>query len=349
VRLAHFEAFRPLCVRCRGAGRGERALELRPLDTAGDDVVDGMLTCPGRECRFEYPILAGIPFLVADVRDHVARNAAELRAGDPSAYAESVIGDCLGPESDYARDRMYLSSYGLAHWPRGPEDLGLGPVLDAAFALAEEVRGRWLDLGCSLGRGSFELAARTGELVLGVDISLSMLKAARRIAVQGRLRHPVRKVGVVYERRDEVVDPPGRERVDFWYADATALPFTAGLADGALSLNVLDAVQWPLLHLHELARVLAPGGRAVLASPYEWTHGVTPLEGWLGGHSQRGPLGGSSAAELRRLLARDGRPAGAPALAIDAERDNVSWTMSMHERARVTYRLDMVRVRPAAP
>jgi len=241
---------------------------------------------------------------------------------------------------------MYLSSYGLAHWPLRDDAAGLAPVLDAAFALAGEVRGRWLDLGCSLGRGSFELAARTGEPVLGIDISLSKLKVARRIAIAGRLRHPVRRVGVVYERRDEPLDLPGRDRVDFWYADATALPFADDAADGALSLNVLDAVQWPLLHLHELARVLAPEGRAVLASPYEWTAAVTPLEGWLGGHSQRGPLGGSSAAELRRLLARDSRPGGAPALYIDAERPDVDWTMEMHERARVSYRLDMVRVRP---
>jgi len=348
VRERHFEAFRPLCVRCRAAGRGERALELIPLRTVDGDVVDGMLTCPGRECRFEYPILGGVPFLVADVRDHVARNAAELRAADAiSPYAESVIGDCLGPDSDFARQRMYLSSYGLAHWPRSAADAGLVPVIEAAFRLAGEVRGRWLDLGSALGRGSFELAARTGEPVLGVDLNLAMLRSARRIAIAGRLIHPVRKVGLVYERRDEVVDPPTRGNVDFWYADATALPFADGIADGALSLNVLDAVQWPVLHLHELGRVLADGGRAVLASPYEWTGGVTPLEGWLGGHSQRGPLAGSSAAELRRLLARDERPGGAPSLFIDAERDDVGWTMTMHERARVTYALDMVRVRPA--
>jgi SAM-dependent methyltransferase len=348
MREAHFEAFRPVCVRCRALGRGEPALALTVLGKSGDDIVDGMLTC--RDCQYEYPILRGVPFLVADVRDHVGRNLPDLRAGDDlSEYAESVIGDCAGPDGDFGRNRMYLSSYGLSHWgdvaPALDGGGGLVPVIGAALELAGEVRGRWLDLGCSLGRASFELAARTRAPVLGLDINLGMLRAARRIAIDGRLRHPLRKVGVVYTRREAGLDHAERARVDFWYADATALPFAGAIADGALSLNILDAVQWPLTHLHELALVLVPGGRGIVASPYDWTLPVTPLEGWLGGHSQRGPLAGSSAAELRRILAREHRPTGAPALFIDAERDDVLWSTPMHERARVEYRLDMVRVR----
>ena len=350
MREAHFEAFRPVCVRCRSLGRGEPALALTAFHRDGGDVVDGMLTC--RECHYEYPILRGVPFLVADVRDHVGRHLADLRAGDDlSEYAESVIGDCAGPDGDFGRNRLYLSSYGLSHWgdiePAIPGGAGLVPVIGAALELAGEVRGRWADLGCSLGRASFELAARTGAPVLGVDINLSMLRAARRIAIDGRLRHPLRRVGVVYGRREAELDHAERSRVDFWYADATSLPFAGAALDGALSLNVLDAVQWPLAHLHELARVLVPDGRAIVASPYDWTVPVTPLEGWLGGHSQRGPLGGSSAAELRRILTRDARPGGAPDLFIDAERPDVSWRTPMHERAHVEYRLDMVRVRRA--
>lgn len=348
MREAHFETFRPVCVRCRSLGRGEPALELTAFHRAGDDVVDGMLSC--RACLFEYPILRGIPFLVADVRDHVGRHLGDLRAGDDlSEYAESVIGDCAGPDGDFGRNRLYLSSYGLSHWgdvaPAIPGGGGLTTVIAAALELAGEVRGRWLDLGCSLGRATFELAARTGAPVLGVDINLSMLRAARQIAIDGRLRHPLRRVGVVYGRREAEVDRAERALVDCWYADATALPFAGASVDGALSLNVLDAVQWPLVHLHELSRVLVPGGRGVVASPYDWTSPVTPLEAWLGGHSQRGPQAGSSTAEVRRILARDNRPGGAPELFIDAERDDVRWTTPMHERASVEYQLDMFRVR----
>jgi SAM-dependent methyltransferase/uncharacterized protein YbaR (Trm112 family) len=352
VRRSHFEAFRPICPRCRAAERGEHALDLQVVSSdpdGGDDVIDGALICPVEVCQYEYPILRGIPILVAEAADHVARNAAELRAGDDvSAFAESVIGDCVGPDGDLNRNRLYLSSYGGSHWgdrdPVRPSGGGLVPVIAAALELAGEVRGRWLDLGSAVGRGTFELATRTGDLALGIDLSVAMIRAARRIATRGEVRIQSRKVGVVHERREFAA--PASAAVDFWYADATALPFAGASIAGALSLNTLDSVQWPLLHLHELARVLATDSRAVIATPYDWTGSVTPIEGWLGGHSQRGRLGGSSAAELRRILARTDRPGGAPALYIDAERADVTWRLPMHERADVEYQLDMVRVRP---
>jgi SAM-dependent methyltransferase len=306
-------------------------------------VVEGALLCPVDVCQFEYPILRGIPFLVAEVSEHVARQAAELRADDElSPFAESVIGDCVGPDHELNRNRLYLSSYGQAHWG---EQAGLLPVIAAALELAGEVRGRWLDLGCAVGRGTVELAARTGDLALGVDLSVALLRAARRIAVHGEIRYPVRRVGVVHDRHEAKVAP--NPAVDFWYADATALPFAGASIAGALSLNTLDSVAWPLHHLHEIARILATDARAVIATPYDWTAAVTAIEGWLGGHSQRGRLAGSSAAELRRILSRDNRPGGAPDLFIDAERAGVTWRMAIHERAAIEYALDMVRVRPA--
>ncbi len=350
---SHFEAFAPICVRCRLLGRGEERLALGTIARRdGDDILDGALQCEVADCRFEYPILDGIPILVSDVREHVARALAELRAGDHlSGFAESFLGDSAGADSELGRNRLYLSSYGQAHWA----DLGDGgragaaglvPVIHAALALAGEVGGRWLDLGSSVGRGSFELAARTGAPVLGLDVNVAMLRCARRIARTGRVRHPVRRVGVVHDARDVAVELPQRGLVDCWYADVTALPLPAGSVAGALALNTLDSVTMPLAHLHELAHVLADGGRGVLATPYDWAAHATPIEHWLGGHSQRGAGQGSSALELRRILAPRDRPGGAPALAIDAERADVSWVMSMHERAQIHYRLDMVRVRP---
>lgn len=347
MRLGHYEAFRPVCVRCRISGAGDHRIELRAERRDEVRVLEGMLTCPA--CKYEYPIFDGIPLLVADVRDHVSRQLGELRARDDlSPFAESMLGDCAGPDSELGRDRMYLASYGRAHWAdhdrAQPGEATLVPVLDAALALAGEVRGRWLDLGCAMGRGTFTLAARTGEPALGLDMNLAMLKAARRIVVAGKLRHAIRQVGVVYDQRDEAIDPAGRALADFWYADATALPFAADAVDGALSLNLLDSVASPLGHLTELGRALAPAGRAVIATPYDWTGAVTPLEAWLGGHSQRGGVRGSSAATVRHILTVTPRPEGSPALALDTERDDVPWTLDIHERARITYTLHMMRV-----
>ena len=53
-------------------------------------------------------------------------------------------------------------------------------------------------------------------------------------------------------------------------ADLTALPFRAGTFDAAIHMVTLEHLREPGLALAEIARVLAPGGRLLLAAPHEW-------------------------------------------------------------------------------
>jgi SAM-dependent methyltransferase len=53
-------------------------------------------------------------------------------------------------------------------------------------------------------------------------------------------------------------------------ADLTALPFRTGTFDAALHLVTLEHLEEPGLALAEIARVLAPGGRLLIAAPHEW-------------------------------------------------------------------------------
>jgi SAM-dependent methyltransferase len=151
-------------------------------------------------------------------------------------------------------------------------------------------------------------------------------------------------VGIVFDRRQIPAGDVPAEHLGFWCADAEVLPFAAGTFAGALSLNVLDCVRSPLGHLLELGRVLAPGTDALLSTPYDWSVTATPLEGWIGGHSQRGPAHGSSEAELRRILGA-GAPAGVDTgLTIAAERDRVPWHVHATDRARMEYALHLLRL-----
>lgn len=361
MKPSHLERFRPICPICRTAGRPASTPELRARREEHGEVVEGALVCPARMCQAEFPILDGIPFLVPNPREVIAGQIEDLRAGDlgnapsRSRWADSVLLDSVGPGSSLERQSHHLSSYSRGHWgdldpelPRG-KDGGVAEVLATATALMPSPpAGAWLDVGCSVGRASFELAARTDDLVLGVDLNVAMLRVARRVAREGRVAHPLRRAGVVYDRRDFAVDVAGRDRVDFWVCDAMALPFPDGTVDGATSLNVLDCVQWPLSHLIELGRVLRPDGTAVIATPFDWSTGATPFEGWLAGHSQRSAHGGSSSRELRRLLA-PGDPAEAhTGLEIIAENPAVPWRVYVHERAEMHYTIDMVIARAVA-
>ncbi|HTJ44229.1 MAG TPA: methyltransferase domain-containing protein [Kofleriaceae bacterium] len=353
MRRAHLDRFRPRCPLCVAMGRGTQSLALGHVereDAAG--VVEGALVCSEPRCRFEFPILGGLPFITTDVRGTIATYADELRARDDlSPWMESVLADCVGPDATWNVLRDHVGSYGQGHWgdhePGGsiPRESTVLGVVDAALALAGAPTGAWIDLGCSLGRASFELAARGADLVLGVDLHVAKLLAARRILTSGRLRYGRRKVGVIYERVDLALDLPQADKVDFWVCDATALPFPDGALDGALSIHVLDSIKSPLSHLIETGRVLAPGAPAVFASPYDWSTGATSFEGWIGGHSQRAPHRGDSASELRRLLSADDAARLGSGLAITAERDNVRWPVRVHDRATMEYRVHVACAR----
>ena len=205
-------------------------------------------------------------------------------------------------------------------------------------------RGPVLDMGCAVGRTTFELAESRGEMVLGIDMNFGMLRVAMEVMTRGRVRFPLRRVGVVYDRKAFPATFAGMENVDFWVCDAAQPPFSEGAFSLAVSINVLDCLNAPYAHLTELARLLAPGGGAVLASPYDWTTGATPMEAWLGGHSQRSEIAGRSDALLRSLLAGGDHPGAIPALSLVDEAE-LPWRLRLHDRSRMDYQVHMMALR----
>ncbi|HKS24316.1 MAG TPA: hypothetical protein VJZ76_16060, partial [Thermoanaerobaculia bacterium] len=88
----------------------------------------------------------------------------------------------------------------------------------------------------------------------------------------------------------------------------------------------------------ELARVVHAGGTAVVATPYDWSPASTPMENWIGGHSQRGPHGGAPEPLLRAVLAEEG-------FEIVEERERLPWRVRLHDRSSVEYEVHAVVAR----
>jgi SAM-dependent methyltransferase len=358
MRIDHFERLRPLCPACRAAGRGLASpLALGSVALrAGDEVIEGVLVCTERLCQREHPIIDGIPIVVADIAAWAAHQlAGVLRRDDLGAVAESLLGDAAGPASELHRERSNLGIYGWSHWgdlaPPGVGDHGgaYAALVAEAYKLAAAgdavAGGVWVDLGCSVGRGTIELARRGAALAVGVDLNFAMLRVAERVRRRRRVTFALKRVGVVFERFDhEVADVPA-ECISLWCSDVALLPFGAQAMAGALLLNLLDCVASPLALLAETGRVVAPGGVALYSSPYDWSAQATGMEHWLGGHSQRGAAGGSSVAELRRILSADCAAGVDTGLVIEAERDPVPWRLRTGERSSVDYALHMARLR----
>ena len=303
MRLRHFESLRPVCPICRRDGGELRHLLLATiLKREGDVIFEGMLLCPSPSCQREYPIIDGVPLLLANLRGFLAENLHHIMARDDlSATMESVLGDCAGPGSSFDVARHQVGSYARDHYglydpaePDGePRPGATARLLRRGVELAGALpAGPLLDLGCSVGGTSFALAEQSGRLVLGVDLNLAMLRVAASALHRGVVQYPRKRTGVVYDRRRLDVQLACAEQVDFWACDATALPLAEQTFAGVAALNLLDCVPAPRELLVEIERVLVPSGKAVLASPYDWSPQATPLEAWLGGHSQRGRVTG---------------------------------------------------------
>lgn len=358
MRRGHFEALQPICPACRSRGLSS-ALALSVVEAEDADGVDhGILGCPA--CGGEYPIVDGLPIIVPDVRRYVQDNLFYLLARrDLPPLLESLLGDAAGSGSGLDSIRQHVSSYAWDHWgdhdpqeaapaPGGASPGGIARALAAGLDMiaADLPDGPVLDIGCGAGRSVAELAAATGRQILGIDISTPLARTARAAVVGGRVDYARRRVGLVYDRRSFGLDLRRRAAMDVWICDVLALPFRPATFSLAVGLNVIDCLADPRLGLAEIGRVLCTDGEALLAVPFDWTAQVTPAEGWIGGHSQRGPHDGGGEAILDLMLA-DG-PLAAGALRGKRPPREAPWHVRLHDRSCMHYHAHLVAARRIA-
>lgn len=355
MRLSHFETLRPICPVCRLNGQdGPLALTTVEAEAAGD-VQSGILTC--QSCGSEYPILDGMPVIVPEVRRFVQENLFYLLArNDLTPAVESLLGDAAGPGSGLESIRQHVSSYAWDHWgdqdpapftpaPGGGQPGAVSRNLAEAFdRLGDNLpEGPVLDIGCAAGRTVTDAAVRLGRDVIGIDLSVPLARIGRRAVVDGRIDYGLRRVGLVYDRRSYRLGHQAGARGDVWLCDALALPFAAGSFALAIGMNVVDCMRDPRAGLIEISRVLADDGRAVLSVPFDWAGQVTPVEAWLGGHSQRSGHAGSPEAILDLLLSEG--PLAAGGLRRTGAVGEVPWHVRLHDRSCMYYSAYLVVAR----
>ena len=336
MKRVHFATLQPRCVVCREAPLAITSA-IRERD---DDILEGIVGCTNAQCRREYPIVDGIPILVAAIRAWLNANALQvLKRDDLSSEIESLLGDALGPGSQFDTLRQHVGIYAYDHYESKESAvlalLDVGAAALGATATAEGSGRHIIDIGCSVGRTTFELAARFAQLTVGIDLNFAMLRVASQALREGRVRYARRRVGLAYDQREIDVDLPARELVDFWCCDAGALPFRDSTFATASMLNVIDCVAAPRDTLAECARILRAGGNVLIATPYDWAPTATPVEQWLGGHSQRSPLRGASEPALQALLHE-------MKFEIVAERDQMPWRLRLHDRSAVDYSVHVI-------
>ena len=204
-----------------------------------------------------------------------------------SHYKESI-------EMDYYTKDKIVTQYCQFGW--GENTLGVANYPEACAKLALEAmrdrpKRKAFDIGCAIGRSSFELAREFDEVV-GVDFSARFIQEAQKLKEDGILRYTMTTEGELeafYEVDLEKFDlAQTRDKVDFWQADACNLKPIYKDFDLIFAGNLLDRLYEPKQFLEDLAHRLNDNGTLILTSPYTWQEESTPKEKWIGGIKKDG-------------------------------------------------------------
>ena len=190
-------------------------------------------------------------------------------------------------ESDVLRDWYLLFHYGspeeiLADAGFDASVLPVGctgfPVATVEAAGLEKPIGRALDIGCAVGRSSFELSKMADE-VIGIDFSQSFVDVAEEVRSGAQpvyRRYSEMHLSEELEARLPAEANP--DRVSFEQGDAMDLRGDLGAFDLVHAANLLCRLLEPLRFLKRLPGLVKPGGIFVIATPATWMEEYTPLE-----------------------------------------------------------------------
>lgn len=150
---------------------------------------------------------------------------------------------------------------------------------------------RALDLGCAVGRSTFELA-RSFDHVTGIDYSARFIDKALQVQELQSLRYVLTSEGdlVDFYERDlkelELVNLKGE--IEFMQGDACNLASKYSHYDLIFAGNLIDRLRSPRTFLQNIHKHMNSEGLLVVCSPYTWLEEFTPKEEWLGGYKKDG-------------------------------------------------------------
>jgi putative 4-mercaptohistidine N1-methyltranferase len=201
---------------------------------------------------------------------------------------------------DFYETERALSEYLLFHYGSAEQILpwAFGPVsaLDYPARCVSEclelarlpARASALDLGCAVGRSTFELARHCAD-VIGIDYSHRFIEVAQRLQQHGSMPYAHVQEGRLTTPAMAVVPAEiDRHRITFEQGDAQDLRPDLGLFDVVLLANLVDRLREPRRCLGSLPNFVRPGGQLIVTTPCTWLEDHTAQSHWLGGLEQEG-------------------------------------------------------------
>ena len=165
---------------------------------------------------------------------------------------------------------------------------------DGVSVMQEGVLKRALDVGCAVGRSTFELA-RDFEEVVGIDYSAAFIHRCQELKMTGRSAYRLKTEGDLGEDKIAAISPEivsslslsptlpppsetdtqDRQRVLFMVGDGCNLP-QLGQFGCVLAANLICRLPDPRPFFIRLRSIVVEGGLVVITSPYSWLERYTP-------------------------------------------------------------------------
>ena len=306
-----------VCPACRAIVDG--ALHVGTLERSGDT-----LAC--QNCPRTYPVIDGVPIVLADLGAYMRGESAAVLERDLSPAAAQILVAQGGDDAPYARLLEHVSTYVDAHWG----DRASPPAPFAASALVERLPtsrvATAVELGCSAGR-LVQVLAQSADHVVGIDMQFATLRRARHLLAGETLAYSRRMIGRHYE--PVVAAGLAASNIELICTDALDPPLLPKAFERVASFNLLDSVHNPSTLLNVLDGLCAPGGEVLLSSPYAWQSNVLDDAHRLGTSAPH--------ATVTRWFTDRGYTV--------EDHADLPWTLRRDSRSVVTYKIHYLRAR----
>ncbi len=191
----------------------------------------------------------------------------EKNLGNDIYETEQLVSDYLF--FHYAKDEEFMP------WEFGPKEALHFPQRTAGYA-SDKKWAKCLDLGCAVGRSSFDLTKYASK-VLGVDYSHAFVDAASDLS-KGHSLNVKRNSGTYNISAPTESDiSPGN--VTFQQGDAMQMD-SLGKFDLIHAANLVCRLPQPKQFLENIHNSLNQGGRLILATPFSWLEDYTDKTLW---------------------------------------------------------------------
>ena len=158
-------------------------------------------------------------------------------------------------------------------------------------AIGDHPRGRALDLGCAVGRSTFEFG-RYFKHVDGIDFSARFIQSAFQLKEAGQVRYTIPTEGNLIAYREKTLEDLDLatldSQIEFSQGDATNLKPQFKDYDLIFAGNLIDRLYQPKLFLERIVNRINDKGWLIITSPYTWLEEYTEVEHWLGGYKVNG-------------------------------------------------------------